>query len=307
MERMRAGGIGVLAAVLACGALAQQAAFDKTAVLRELDKLEQAHRDKVAAENKAVADSLAKALLSPRALQELYQEAVFSTRFEGGKKDNTEFKKWKNAQDDTLKDDAFKTALELHAAYLNLTFLRASGEKEAKLIEALIQHVAKIWAAEVKHELPTRPTAELLERPVNQGVLARHLRLGPKLGGPQEGEKLKEQDKTWEWSPGNADGMLDRSVFPFLRTNKSPLLITLWDKRIAHETAQAKRILLSERANQFSQQALPKLNWRRAADLVLLGKEAEGLSTMIGILRQNPSHPDFDAFAAELRDLLSGG
>jgi hypothetical protein len=300
--------VSLLAALLADMALAQQpGAFDKAAVLLELDKLEQSHSDKIAVEQKGIKETLGKALSSTKSLLDLYEEAVFATKFEGAKRDNSEFKRWKNAQDDTLKADDFQAALELHANYLYLTFLRASGEEEPKLVEAVIQHVLKVWALEAKYDLHKRANAELLDRPVNQGVLARRYHLGPKLGGPQEGEKPKEQDKTWEWFPAGTDGMLDRTALPYLRAKKSPALITLWDKRIANESARAKRSGLSDRAAQITQQTLPKLNWQRAADLVLLGKEAEGFSTMIGVLRQNANHADFNKFAQELRALLTGG
>ncbi len=128
----------------------QQAVFDRTAILKELERLEQSHKDKLAVEQKNVGETLTKALASPKSLLELYQDAVFATKFEGAKKDNTDFKKWKNSQDDTLKADDFQAALALHANYLNLTFLRASGEKEIKLVEALVQHVQKVWALETK-------------------------------------------------------------------------------------------------------------------------------------------------------------
>ncbi len=307
MKTMKTGFAGVLMALLAGIVMAQQGGLDKAAILKELDKLLLSHREKVMVEQKSIGDALKKALSNTRELIELYEEAVFATRFEGAKKDNTDFKKWKNAQDDTLKSGDFQAALSIHANYLYLTFLRASGEDEGKLNEALIQHVLKVWTAEGKFDLRTRTTTELLDRLVTQGVLARSFHLGPKLGGPQEGEKPKEQDKTWEWTPANTDGMLDRTVFPFLRANKSQLLIPLWDKRIANEAARVKRAGLSDKATQFTQQTLPRLHWQRARDLVLQGKEAEGLSTMIGILRLNANLTEFGTYASELRTLLAGG
>lgn len=301
---------GVLTVLLAGVCLAQKAAqppiLDKAAILKELDKLEQSHQEKAGFEMKSVGDSLFKALANKKGLLSLYEEAVFATRFEGAKKDNTEFKKWKNVQDDALRSEEFLAALELHTSYLHLTYLRANAEKEAKLNETLLQHVLKVWAFDSKHETRQKLSSELLDRPINQGLLAKYFHLGTKLGGPVEGEKLKEQDKTWEWNAANADGMLDKTILPFLRKNKNPALITLWDKRIANETARAKRMGLSKNANQITQQILPKLNWQRAADLILLGKEAEGITTMIGILRQNTSHPDFSKFVQELRAVLTG-
>ena len=300
----------VLTVLLAGAAFAQKAAqppiLDKAAILKELDKLEQAQQEKAGAERKSVGDSLSKALTNKKGLLGLYEEAVFAIRFEGAKKDNTEFKKWKNAQDDVLKSEDFLTALELHAGYLHLTYLRANQEKEDKLNEALLQHVLKVWAYENKRDAHQKMASELLDRPINQGLLAKYFHLGTKLGAPVEGEKLKEQDKTWEWNPANADGMLDKTILPFMRKNKNPNLIRLWDKRIANETARAKRMGLSNSANQITQQILPRLHWRRAADLVLLGKEAEGITTMIGILRQNTTHPDFSKFVQELRAILTG-
>ena len=300
----------VLTVLLAGAGLAQKAgqpaALDKAAILKELDKLEQAHQEKATTEMKVMWDSLLKALTSKKNLLNLYEDAVFAIRFEGTKKDNTEFKKWKSAQDDALKSEDFQAALELHANYLHLTYLRANAEKEDKLNEALIQHVFKAWAFENKFDTHQKISSELLERPINQGLLSKYFRLGPKLGGPQEGEKPKEQDKTWEWNPANTDGMLDKTVFPFLRKNKTPALIQLWEKRIVNENARAKRIARTNSANLITQQTLPRLHWRRAADLVLLGKEAEGVTAMITILRQNTTHPDFSKFVQELRAILTG-
>ena len=299
----------MLTVLLAGVAFAQKAAqppLDKAAILKELDKLEQSHQEKAGSEMKSVGDSLIKALANKKALLNLYDDAVFVTRFEGTKKDNVEFKKWKSGQDDALKSDDFLTALELHADYLRLTYLRANQEKEEKLNEALLQHVLKVWAFDNKRDAHQKMSAELLESPIHQGLLAKYFHLGTKLGGPVEGEKLKEQDKTWEWNPANADGMLDKTILPFMRKNKNPNLIPLWDKRIANETARAKRMGLNNSANQITQQILPRLHWQRAADLVLLGRETEGITTMIGILRQNTSHPDFSKFVQELRAILTG-
>lgn len=301
----------VLTVFLAGAALAQKpaqpAVVDKAALLKELDKLEQSHQEKAVTEMKSFGDSLVKALTNKKNLLSLYEDAVFTTRFEGAKKDNTEFKKWKNNQDDVLKSEEFLTALDLHANYLHLTYLRSNGEKEAKLNEALLQHVLKVWAYDMKHDTRQKLSSELLDRPINQGLLAKYFHLGTKIGGPQEGEKPKDQDKTWEWNPANTDGMLDKTLLPCLRRSKSPNLIVLWDKRIANVTARAKRVTLSTSANQITQQILPRLNWQRAADLVLLGREAEGFTIMIGILRQNTTHPDFAKFIQELRNLLTDG
>lgn len=302
---MKNGCCAALFTLLAGMGMAQQAGFDRAAVLKELERLEQVHRDQVAVEQKSATDAMRIAMLNTKALLDLYQEAVFSQKFEGGKKDTAEFRKWRDVQDDTLKSDDFQEALGLHVNYLNLTLLRASGENEAKLNEALVQHVLKVWAAEAKRDLHTRMAAEVLERPVNQGVLARHFQLGPKLGGPQDGEKLKEQDKGWEWNPGNTDGMLDKTVIPFLRKNKSPALLQLWDKRLANETARAKRAGINVLTPKFTQQTLARLNWGRASDLVRLGHEAEGFTALIGILRQTTSPAEFDKYAKELRDLLA--
>jgi len=309
-KKMNRAVASVLTMLLAGVAIAQRtgqpAPVDKAAILKELDKLEQAHQEKATIEMKVLWDSLLKALTNKKNLLSLYEDAIYATRFEGMKKDNTEFKKWKNVQDDALKSEEFQTALELHANYLHLTYLRAQSEKEDKLNEALILHVFKAWAFDNRHDTRQKISAELLERPINQGLLSKYFRLGPKLGGPQEGEKPKEQDKTWEWNPANADGMLDKTILPFLRKSKNPALIPLWDKRIANETTRAKRMGLNNSANKSIQQGLLRLNWQRAADLVLLGREAEGFTMMISILRQNTTHPDFSKFVLELRALLTG-
>jgi hypothetical protein len=281
--------------------------MDPEAILRELDKLEETHREKVAVEQKTVGESLKLALTNPRTLIDFYEEAVYATRFEGAKKDSADFRKWKTAQQSAHKDEDFQAALSIHANYLNLTLIRASAPEPVKLNEALVQHVRRVWTLEDKFDLGKKACAELLRRPINQGVLAQRFGLGQRLGGPQGDGKVPDRDKTWEWNPGNTDGMLDKTLLPFLRSMKSPSLINIWDERLANESARAKRTGLSDRAAQFSQQTLPRLLWRRARDLVLLDRRDEGLLAMLDILRQNVNHADFEANVKELRSLLSGG
>ena len=152
MTTLKTGIAGVLTALLAGMVTAQQGGMvtpqqgglDKAAILRELDKLEQSHKDKLTAEQKSVKEDFGKALSSTKALLELYEEAVFATKFEGGKKDNSEFKKWKNSQDDMLKSDDFQAALALHANYLHLTFLRASGGGNCETNAGAIRHFVVI-------------------------------------------------------------------------------------------------------------------------------------------------------------------
>ncbi|MDX9868420.1 MAG: hypothetical protein RBT78_10875 [Kiritimatiellia bacterium] len=290
------------AALLCAAAAAQQpgtAPFDRSALLRELETLERSHREKVTAEQKTIGLALGKALSNTRELLDLYAEAVFATRFEGAKKGNAEFRKWKNGQDDLFKDDDFHAALTIHANHLYLTFLRATGEEPRKVNEALLQHVGRVWAAEAKHDLRKRAFADLLDRPVTQGVLARHLQFASKLPA------LDEQDKGWELLAAHTDGMLEKTLLPYLRTLRTPLLIQLWDKRIECETARARRSGLQDRLGQFTRQTLPRLQWRRARDLILLGRDAEGFTLMIGLLRQNANPADFALFAKDLRELLT--
>lgn len=300
MKTMKTGLTGIFLALLAGMAMAQSGGFDRVAVLKELDKLEQSHKEKVTSERKNIGESLGKALSNTKALLEMYMEAVFATQFEGGKKDNAAFRKWKNEHEAMLKSDDFQAALAIHANYLYLTLLRAAGEEEGKLNEALVQHVRKVWIAESTFDFHKRMNAELLDRSVMQGVLAHRYQIGQKLVGSQDGEKA------WEWQPANTDGMLDKTVFPFLRTKKNFALVALWEKRIANEAARVKRLGLNDKSFQFAQQTLPKLQWQRARDLVLLGKEAEGFSTMIEILRQYANHAEFGNYARELRDLMAG-
>ena len=116
MTTLKTGIAGVLTALLAGMVTAQQGGMvtpqqgglDKAAILRELDKLEQSHKDKLTAEQKSVKEDFGKALSSTKALLELYEEAVFATKFEGGKKDNSEFKKWKILRTTCLSLTIFK-------------------------------------------------------------------------------------------------------------------------------------------------------------------------------------------------------
>lgn len=277
---------------------AQQPGFDPAAILRELDQLEQRHLSKLTADQQQIAKTLAGALANPRSLIDLYAETVFAAQFDGAKKATSEFRRWKNSQEDLFKSEPFQHALGLHVHYLYLTFLRACGEPEEKIHEQLLQHVARVWNAQNACALHNRQTAELLDRPVTHGLLAKQLQIRQKLPG------LDEEDKRWEWLPANSDGMLEKTLLPYLRARKSPMLIQIWDKRIEQDAASVKKTGLHDRISRFTQQTLPGMQWQRARDLILLGKDAEGLSIMIAILRQHAALPGFLSYAAELRERL---
>lgn len=285
--------------------------LDTQQILKELEQIQKNRSGQFKSGLHQQLDALTAAAASPQAAVKLYEEAEQSVEFEGKPKDSSDFTGWRDKNKDMLADEDFRAALQLHLRYLALSLRRLDGEKVEDLMPALLEYVnqlSTIDTAMTRREKPKgKPKAgdkvdrdiikagrEIFTKPLSNSVFVRWYRLDGHLGG------LKD----WEQSSGNIDGIMDKTIMPYMRDKKDARLMGLWEQRIGWAEEAAKKSDLAIDVDKFQTQTLPTLLWRKAQDRLVLGQRAMGLTEMLNIIKTYLSHPDFDKWTKELSGLL---
>jgi len=255
-----------------------------------------------------------------------YEQAVGATQFDGKMHDRAEFQTWMKDQADKLKSDAMQNAARLHLNYLLLTLQRAGGATTKQLESALMAHMAAVIAAGAgddaiiarrdraqtlkdagfnKQPRGARPAAqeplfwdqELIKQGVDGSIFVKWYGIS----------KMFTNLTDWENSPGNLDGMYQKTLLPYFRQNMDPRVIAYWDKKIQDEGHKAASSSLSFKIDQFNLVRRPQLLWKRAQDLIAIGQRNRGLSEMISLVKNYPDHQDLPDWISTLEGLLTGG
>ena len=255
-----------------------------------------------------------------------YQQAVGATQYDGKTHDHVEFQNWMKDQSNNLKSDAMQNAARLHLSYLLLTIQRAGGMTTKQLEPALLAHIAALTAAGAGDNaiLARRDKAQALK----DAAVNRRSRDAVKT--PDKEPLFWEQDlinkgvdnsifvqwygiskmlsglKEWESSPGNVDGIYQKTLVPYYRQNKDQRLIAYWDSKLQQEAQLASNSALSFKIDQFNTVRRPQLLWKRAQDMIAIGQRNRGLGEMIALVKSYPDHQDLPDWIATLEGILSG-
>ena len=249
-----------------------------------------------------------------------YEQAVGATQYDG--KTQMEFQEWKKREADRLKSNAMQNAARLHLSYLLLTIQRAGDMTTKQLEPALLAHIAALSAAgegdnailarrdkaqdlkeagyqPIKGVKPPEKESlfweqDLINRGVESGIFAQWYGIS----------KLFSKLKDWENSPGNVDGMYQKTLLPYYRQNKDPRVIAYWDARLQKEAQQATSSGLAFKIDQFNKVIRPQLSWKRALDMDAIGQRNRALGEMIALVKNYPDHPDLPDWIATLEGML---
>jgi hypothetical protein len=108
----------------------------------------------------------------------------------------------------------------------------------------------------------------------------------------------------WEMSPGNVDGIFQKTILPQLRKQKDATWLNYWDDKIQSEASRASKSPLMLVNETFNQRRKPSLQWARALDMALLGQKNRAAAEMFAIIKNNPSHPDASHWIEQLEKFL---
>lgn len=279
---------------------------DFTALAREIETLEQKQKQGKLSEKGMLLAQIQAASASGPAAANFYTKAVEEMQFKGKKDKSEAFADWKKSHDDMLRSKEMETALVLHLKYLLLSLQRKGLEKPETQLPALMAYINDLVKADnIFYAPPSAPEPKkkappkdewkgLLDKPLSQSVFAQWLRL----------DEWLPESKSWEFTPGNLGGILEKNVRSVMRDKKDPQLIPTWDMQMKVEADRITSGRSSHEAEEFNTVTRPRLLFKRAQDLVVLGQPNRGLVEVVALVRAYPSHPDFPAWLDYIRGAL---
>ena len=284
-----------LSVSLVCAQQQDVAAPNLDAILKDIAVLEQKQKQGKIAERNQLVGLIQNAAASGSAAANFYTQAVEEVQFKG-KKDKVEaFVAWKKSRADLLRSKEMQTALLLHLKYLLLSFQRKDLEKPETQLPSLMAYVNEVVSCDdlfAKQNPPNNETKDLLSKPLTGSIFAQWLPLG---------EWLPDQ-KSWEQKPGDVPGILEKNIRSVMRVKKDPQLIQTWDLEMKIEAARITTGRSDHQADQFNTVTRPRLQFKQAQDMAVIGQPNRALTETIALVRANPLHPDFGIWVAKIRE-----
>lgn len=300
---------GVGLAVLAAIRLSAAAPIDTNALLQELQAIESKQKKDAHERLATLSRQFLDASRKDAAAEKVYLEAIRNVRFDTkAAGDNNRFQDWKKDHRNMLNNKAFQAALMLHLRYVGISLEVAGKPKDAPMpYQEIMAYLRDFFAARQQYAQTglSREQEQVLrdfyERPIDEGVIAQGFFLSADL------QKLTQggDNRKWESHAGNWRSILERGVRQPLREARDPQLLDTWQFQIdaTRKDFEGNRNNL-DNAN-LTQHELPRLQWRQAGDMLLLGQNDLAIATMAQIVRTYPNHPDILNWIAQLKDALA--
>lgn len=285
------------------------------AILRDLDQLEKNREKSIFSIQSAAISRLRSVVANPSAAFDLYEKAVKDIQFEGRSGQGMAFIDWKKSKQPGFRTVEAKTAMTLHLKYLILSLQRGASDEPEKFVQPSLAYVAEVAAADemflqqravgkgrsVKNRdqmaaqsEARRIKSELLDKPLRSSLFVRWMRL----------ENYLPKAESWELTPGNISGLLDKNIRPAMREAKDPKLIDTWAFEIKVLADRVTFGQLEHRANEFNTITRPKFQFARANDMEAVGQKNRAINEIYSMVKTYPQHPDFETWVSHLRTLL---
>ena len=284
-----------LSVSLVCAQQQDVAPPNLDSILKEIGALEQKQKQGKMAERNSLVAQIQNASASGPAAANFYTQAVEEVQFKGKKDKVPEFTAWKKSRAELLRSREMQTALLLHLKYLLLSLQRKELEKPETQLPALMAYVNELVSCDdlfAKQNPPSNETRDLLNKPLTGSIFAQWLPLG---------EWLPDQ-KSWEQRPGDVPGILEKNIRSAMREKKDPQLIQTWDLEMKVEAARITTGRSDHQADQFNTVTRPRLQFKQAQDMAVVGQPNRALAETIALVRANPLHPDFRIWVAKIRE-----
>lgn len=271
-------------------ALAQDAQpVDSRTLLGKLKEIQEKHDTASKALFSKVLQDFTTAAGSNTSAIRFYEAAIYNTMFVGQNREQTQFQEWKKKEADKLKSDEMQTAARLHLKYLALTMQRANGMKTPQLIPLLINYTNEVVGA---GDLTNQ---ELMKKGVTDSLFVRWYGIG----------KMFNNLKEWEASPGNVDGIYQKTILPQFRRDKDPRILSYWDGKIEREAQHANSSKAAFNTDRFNGVKKPSLYWSRAQDELAIGQRNRAINDMFSLIKNYPDHPDIAEWIKSLQEILT--
>jgi hypothetical protein len=155
----------------------------------------------------------------PRAAVDLYLNCEKLVNYEREGRPESDFRAWKESNEDRLRDAGFIESLQMQLRYLALSCRAAEAKEIDQVFTPLMLYVDSLSRLE---EMPTGN----LTSSVAGSVFAEAYNL----------QRLLGENDAWEDTPFNISGIYESTILPYLREERPDALMNAWDKRIEQET-----------------------------------------------------------------------
>ncbi len=287
----------------------------------QLQTIRKVLNDQASKRNQNAADVFLAASGSGKEALELYVKCYKEVNFDREGRKESDFRDWRDKQENRFRDDAFIEGLRLQLRYLGLSCKAAEAEDLSEVFGSLMAYVDSL------SQLEEMPGNEAM-RSVNGTVFAQAYELDKQLA----------RNKSWEQVPYNISGIYEKTILPYLRAESPDRLANAWDKRIEQQTrlvqflerekekqlkgsADEKRrirnkqsarskgangkILRAHDKEYFLRETLPGLKWGKMVDMFNYGNSAKASLDMLAFIKENIKHPKAEAWMSQFANLLS--
>lgn len=263
--------------------------FEK--IQQELNRIEGVVEEKRISSRSSAVSAFQKGAASDKAALDLYFECFKEVRFDRQDARSSDYRDWREKNEERVKEKENLAALRLQLQYLVLTLRAAEGVSRETLIPELESFAASIVANANEFE----EGLKRLREPVNATVFAQAYGLDKSL-----------KVDNWSFNPGNFDSIYNQSVLPFYRESQPEALAAAWDRKIKLETdfVMATSEKNPSALETFKTETLPQLQFQKGRDMFAFCSQQQGALTMINLLKNHPDHPRAGDWLQEFRELL---
>tara|TARA_R110002096_G_scaffold23303_4_gene74242 strand:- start:2640 stop:3647 length:1008 start_codon:yes stop_codon:yes gene_type:complete len=266
--------------------------------------------------NSSAGQIFAQAAVDSKAALSLYLDCHKVVEYDKENRPESDFRAWKDGQEDRIKNAQFVESLQMQLRYLALSCQAAESTEIESVFAPLLSYVDSLSRLE---ESPTNS----LTGSVAGSIFSKRYNL----------ENLLGQNPNWEPVPFNIGGIYEKTIFPYLREKKPEALVTAWDKRIEQQSRivamiQARKIEdlrgldrdqeRRARGNQDRQggmmgdldqedylaKTLPRLKWGKLKDQFLYVDEVIGAKAMLDFVEAHLTHELAEEFFNEFTNLI---
>lgn len=225
-----------------------------------------------------------------------YADAHRATQFAGKIGQSGEFSEWQKKNSSWLSDADFRTATQLHLAYLLLSLERAASDRPEDFLAPSREYLQKLadFQKRIASGNPPSQVRDILQADIKKSLFTQAWQLQPFL----------EIKGSWATSSGQAEQILDKNIRPVLLDSNSPDLLQTWDWQIQFEADLLQRERLQHNREQFENIRRPTLLFQRAEARAQLGQPARAASEAITLLQNHPAHPDYASWVGKIRAWL---
>jgi hypothetical protein len=205
---------------------------------------------------------------------------------------SAEFSEWQKKNAEWLSDTDFRAAVQLHLQYLALSMERAASDRPEDFLTPARQHLQAV--AELQKRLAAgnspKQAQDILQTGIKNSPFTKAWQLQPFL----------EFKGSWADSSGQVEQILQQTIRPILREQRSADLPATWDWQIQYETDLLQREQRQHARDQFENVRRPALLFQQAQARAEFGQTARAAADGIKILQTHPAHPDFNSWVEQI-------